>query len=99
MKLRIVSVGHKMPAWVETACAEYTKRMPRELSYRHHRNQARQTGRWQKQCGGARGRGQAHLRGGGQGLFGGVRRARARSDDAYSWPKKLQRFGKAWGVM
>lgn len=32
MKLRIVSVGHKMPAWVETACAEYTKRMPRELT-------------------------------------------------------------------
>ncbi len=32
MKLRIISVGHKMPAWVETACAEYTKRMPREAS-------------------------------------------------------------------
>jgi len=32
MKLRIISVGHKMPDWVETACAEYTKRMPRELS-------------------------------------------------------------------
>jgi 23S rRNA (pseudouridine1915-N3)-methyltransferase len=32
LKLRIISVGHKMPAWVETACAEYTKRMPRELS-------------------------------------------------------------------
>lgn len=32
MKLRIVSVGHKMPAWVETACAEYAKRMPRELT-------------------------------------------------------------------
>jgi 23S rRNA (pseudouridine1915-N3)-methyltransferase len=31
MKLRIISVGHKMPDWVETACAEYTKRMPREL--------------------------------------------------------------------
>ena len=31
MKLRIISVGHKMPAWVETACAEYIKRMPREL--------------------------------------------------------------------
>lgn len=30
MKLRIISVGHKMPSWVETACAEYTKRMPRE---------------------------------------------------------------------
>jgi len=32
MKLRIISVGHKMPDWVETACTEYTKRMPRELS-------------------------------------------------------------------
>jgi 23S rRNA (pseudouridine1915-N3)-methyltransferase len=32
LKLRIISVGHKMPAWVETACAEYTKRMPRELT-------------------------------------------------------------------
>ncbi len=31
MKLRIISVGHKMPQWVETACLEYTKRMPREL--------------------------------------------------------------------
>ena len=32
MKLRIISVGHKMPNWVETACAEYTKRMPREAT-------------------------------------------------------------------
>ncbi|MDO9366464.1 MAG: 23S rRNA (pseudouridine(1915)-N(3))-methyltransferase RlmH [Methylotenera sp.] len=32
MKLRIISVGHKMPGWVESACAEYIKRMPRELS-------------------------------------------------------------------
>lgn len=32
MKLRIISVGHKMPGWVETACAEYTKRMPREAT-------------------------------------------------------------------
>jgi len=31
MKLRIISVGHKMPDWVETACTEYSKRMPREL--------------------------------------------------------------------
>lgn len=31
MKLCIISVGHKMPAWVEMACAEYSKRMPREL--------------------------------------------------------------------
>jgi 23S rRNA (pseudouridine1915-N3)-methyltransferase len=32
MKLRIISVGHKMSAWVETGCAEYMKRMPRELT-------------------------------------------------------------------
>ncbi|MFW5431433.1 MAG: 23S rRNA (pseudouridine(1915)-N(3))-methyltransferase RlmH [Methylophilaceae bacterium] len=31
MKLKIISVGHKIPTWVETACAEYTKRMPHEL--------------------------------------------------------------------
>ncbi len=32
MKLRIISVGHKMPSWVEEACAEYIKRMPRDAS-------------------------------------------------------------------
>lgn len=32
MKLRIISVGHKMPNWVETACGDYLKRMPRELA-------------------------------------------------------------------
>ena len=32
MKLNIISVGHKMPDWVESACAEYIKRMPREDS-------------------------------------------------------------------
>ena len=32
MKLRIISVGHKMPDWVQIACAEYIKRMPRELT-------------------------------------------------------------------
>jgi 23S rRNA (pseudouridine1915-N3)-methyltransferase len=32
MKLNIISVGHKMPGWVEQACSEYIKRMPRELS-------------------------------------------------------------------
>ena len=32
MKLRIISVGHKMPSWVETACNEYIKRMPREMT-------------------------------------------------------------------
>lgn len=32
MKLRILSVGHKMPDWVTAACSEYSKRMPRELN-------------------------------------------------------------------
>jgi 23S rRNA (pseudouridine1915-N3)-methyltransferase len=32
MKLRIISVAHKMPAWVTMACEDFTKRMPRELS-------------------------------------------------------------------
>lgn len=32
MKLRILSVGHKMPEWVQIACADYVKRMPRELT-------------------------------------------------------------------
>jgi len=32
MKLRIISVGHKMPSWVEAGCAEYIKRMPREAT-------------------------------------------------------------------
>lgn len=30
MKLLIAAVGHKMPDWVSTGYAEYTKRMPRE---------------------------------------------------------------------
>ena len=32
MKIRILSVGHKMPAWVSAGCAEYLKRMPREMT-------------------------------------------------------------------
>jgi 23S rRNA (pseudouridine1915-N3)-methyltransferase len=32
MKIHIISVGHKMPTWVEQACAEYIKRMPREAT-------------------------------------------------------------------
>ena len=31
MKLGIIAVGHKMPGWVAQGCAEYVKRMPREL--------------------------------------------------------------------
>ena len=29
MKLRIVAVGHRMPAWVTAGCDEYARRMPR----------------------------------------------------------------------
>lgn len=31
MNLGIVAVGHKLPDWVAKGCAEYIKRMPREL--------------------------------------------------------------------
>ena len=32
MKLAILAVGHRQPAWVDDGCAEYLKRMPRELT-------------------------------------------------------------------
>jgi 23S rRNA (pseudouridine1915-N3)-methyltransferase len=32
LKLRILAVGTKMPAWVQSGCFEYSKRMPPELS-------------------------------------------------------------------
>lgn len=31
MKLSVLAVGHRQPAWVNDGCAEYLKRMPREL--------------------------------------------------------------------
>ncbi len=31
MHIHILAVGQKMPAWVYTACEEYTRRMPREI--------------------------------------------------------------------
>lgn len=31
MKLLVVAVGNRQPDWVEAGCAEYLKRMPREL--------------------------------------------------------------------
>ncbi len=31
MKLSLLAVGHRQPAWVNEGCAEYLKRMPREL--------------------------------------------------------------------
>ena len=32
MKLTVVAVGHRQPGWVSEGCAEYVKRMPRELA-------------------------------------------------------------------
>ena len=31
MKLRVVALGHRMPAWVDAAWQEYARRMPREM--------------------------------------------------------------------
>jgi 23S rRNA (pseudouridine1915-N3)-methyltransferase len=31
VKLGVLAVGHKPPAWIAAGCAEYIKRMPREL--------------------------------------------------------------------
>ena len=31
MKLSIIAVGHKMPAWIQSGIDEYTKRMPPEV--------------------------------------------------------------------
>ena len=31
MQIQILAVGQKMPQWVETACSDYLKRMPREI--------------------------------------------------------------------
>jgi len=32
MRVQIIAVGQKMPTWVDTACADYLKRLPRELN-------------------------------------------------------------------
>ena len=31
MRLRVLAVGHKMPAWVDQGVEEYARRMPREM--------------------------------------------------------------------
>lgn len=33
MKLRLVAVGTRMPDWVETACADYQRRLPPEYGF------------------------------------------------------------------
>jgi 23S rRNA (pseudouridine1915-N3)-methyltransferase len=32
VKLRIVALGHRMPAWITTGYSEYAKRLPREFA-------------------------------------------------------------------
>jgi 23S rRNA (pseudouridine1915-N3)-methyltransferase len=32
MKLSVLAVGHRQPGWVSAGCAEYLKRMPREMA-------------------------------------------------------------------
>lgn len=32
MKLLVIAVGHKMPQWVQIACEDYLKRMPKEYT-------------------------------------------------------------------
>ncbi len=34
MKLRLLAVGTRMPAWVDTAVAEYQKRLPPDIDFR-----------------------------------------------------------------
>ena len=31
MQIQVINVAQKMPAWVDAACADYLKRMPREI--------------------------------------------------------------------
>jgi 23S rRNA (pseudouridine1915-N3)-methyltransferase len=33
MRLRIVALGHRMPAWVEAGVADYAKRLPRDWQF------------------------------------------------------------------
>ena len=33
MKVRVVALGHRMPAWVSAAASEYAKRLPREWAF------------------------------------------------------------------
>ena len=33
MHIHLIAVGQKMPVWVEQACREYIKRLPRELQF------------------------------------------------------------------
>ena len=41
MKLRVVALGHRMPAWVSAGCDDYAKRLPRDFAARARRAEAR----------------------------------------------------------
>lgn len=45
MQIHLLSIGHKMPAWVQQGCNEYLKRMPRECRVRLHELPAVQRGK------------------------------------------------------
>lgn len=47
MKVRVVALGHRMPAWIAAGVDEYTKRLPREWSFElvELRPEARDRGR------------------------------------------------------
>lgn len=31
MRIHLIAIGHKMPAWVDTACEDYRRRLPAEI--------------------------------------------------------------------
>ena len=41
MRIHVIAIGNRMPAWVETAFAEYAKRMPAHRRLRLHEVPAR----------------------------------------------------------
>lgn len=55
MRLTIVALGHRMPAWVDAAVADYAKRLPRDWNFalRELKPEARDRGRSVQQLLGA----------------------------------------------
>src|ERR1044071_8573849 len=33
MRIRVVAIGQRLPSWIETGCAEYVARLPREWNF------------------------------------------------------------------
>lgn len=82
MKLRIIAVGPKMPAWVGDAVAEYSKRMPRDLPVE-----------WQPIALGKRGRNasaEVAMRQEGDAMLGSIKET--------DWVVALDLNGKAWST-